>query len=83
VPAKLKHAVLLVTQGGKVSVKAILDTGAERSLGNERYARPWYCAARDPQQGVRRRSSGDAAVGAGTSFVALRSRRRCALTNLT
>lgn len=54
VPAKLKHGGLLLVNGkvGTVPVKAILDTGAERSLGNEALRAALAARARDPAEGV-------------------------------
>jgi predicted aspartyl protease len=54
VPARLKHGGLLLVEGkvGKVPVKAILDTGAERSLGNEALRAALELRSRGPQESV-------------------------------
>lgn len=50
VPADLRHGGLLLVQGrvGRVRVKAILDTGAERSLGNEALRAALAAQKREP-----------------------------------
>jgi len=73
VPAKLRHGGLLLVDGkvGKVPVKAILDTGAERSLGNEALREALVLRARDPQEGVSTTVIGATPqLAEGTSFVA-------------
>lgn len=73
VRAKLKHGGLLLVDGkvGKVPVKAILDTGAERSLGNEALREALVLRARDPQEGVATTVIGATPqLAEGTSFVA-------------
>lgn len=73
VPAKLKHGGLLLVDGkvGKVPVKAILDTGAERSLGNEALREALMLRARDPQEGIATTVIGATPqLAEGTSFVA-------------
>lgn len=73
VPAKLKHGGLLLVDGkvGRVPVKAILDTGAERSLGNEALRTALMLRARDPQEGVATTVIGATPqLAEGTSFVA-------------
>lgn len=73
VPARLKHGGLLLVQGkvGKVRVKAILDTGAERSLGNEALRKALELRARDPQESVATTVIGATPqLAEGTSFVA-------------
>jgi predicted aspartyl protease len=54
VPAWLMHGGLLLVDGevGRVPVKAILDTGAERSLGNEALREALAVSARRPQETV-------------------------------
>ena len=54
VPATLQHGGLLLVDGrvGRVPVKAILDTGAERSIGNEALRRALVLAARRPGESV-------------------------------
>ena len=54
VPAWLQHGGLLLVNGqvGRVPVKAILDTGAERSLGNEALRAALAARARRPQESV-------------------------------
>jgi len=54
VPAWLQHGGLLLVDGqvGRVPVKAILDTGAERSLGNEALRDALAVHARRPQESV-------------------------------
>jgi len=54
VPAWLQHGGLLLVEGqvGRVPVKAILDTGAERSLGNEALRGALAISARRPQETV-------------------------------
>lgn len=54
VPATLRHGGLLLVDGrvGRVPVKAILDTGAERSIGNEALRRELVLAARRPSESV-------------------------------
>lgn len=54
VPAWLQHGGLLLVDGevGRVPVKAILDTGAERSLGNEALREALALRARRPQESV-------------------------------
>lgn len=73
VPARLKHGGLLLVDGkvGKVPVKAILDTGAERSLGNEALRKALELRARDPQDGIATTVIGATPqLAEGTSFVA-------------
>jgi predicted aspartyl protease len=73
VAAKLQHGGLLLVDGrvGKVPVKAILDTGAERSLGNEALREALAAGRRNAPA-----STIDSVIGAtpqiveGTSFVA-------------
>jgi predicted aspartyl protease len=54
VPAWLKHGGLLLVDGqvGRVPVKAILDTGAERSLGNEALRGALAISERHPHETV-------------------------------
>ena len=54
VPALLQHGGLLLVDGhvGRVPVKVILDTGAERSLGNEALREALAVRARRPQETV-------------------------------
>ena len=54
VPARLRYGGLLLVKGrvGQVPVQAILDTGAERSLGNEALRTALSTRARSPQEGV-------------------------------
>ncbi|MGB5102607.1 MAG: retroviral-like aspartic protease family protein [Steroidobacteraceae bacterium] len=54
VPARLHYGGLLLVDGrvGGVSVKAILDSGAERSLGNEALRTALDERARHPKEGV-------------------------------
>lgn len=54
VPAWLMHGGLLLVNGqvGRVPVKVILDTGAERSLGNEALREALAVRARRPQETV-------------------------------
>ena len=54
VPATLQHGGLLLVEGrvGRVPVKAILDTGAERSIGNEALRSALVLAARRPSETV-------------------------------
>ncbi len=54
VRAEQRHGGLLLVDGrvGRVPVKAILDTGAERSLGNEALRSALALAARRPQEEV-------------------------------
>jgi len=73
VPATLKHGGLLLVEGkvGKVSVKAILDTGAERSLGNEALRTALALRTREPQESVATTVIGATPqLAEGTSFVA-------------
>ena len=73
VPAKLRHGGLLLVNGkvGKVPVKAILDTGAERTLGNEALRAALELRARDPQESVATTVIGATPqLAEGTSFVA-------------
>jgi len=73
VPARLRHGGLLLVAGkvGKVPVKAILDTGAERSLGNEALRKALVLRARDPQESVATTVIGATPqLAEGTSFVA-------------
>ena len=73
VPARLKHGGLLLVDGkvGNVPVKAILDTGAERSLGNEALRAALALRARDPQEGTATTVIGATPqLAEGTSFVA-------------
>jgi predicted aspartyl protease len=73
VPARLRHGGLLLVDGkvGKVPVKAILDTGAERSLGNEALRAALAQRSREPDE-----TTATTVIGAtpqlaeGTSFVA-------------
>lgn len=87
VPAKLKHGGLLLVEGkvGKVPVKAILDTGAERSLGNEALRQALALRSRDPAEGVTTTVIGATPqLAEGTSFVAPAIAIGAArLTNLT
>lgn len=72
VPARLKHGGLLLVNGrvGKVPVKAILDTGAERSLGNEALRQALFLRERDPREGVATTVIGATPqLAEGTSFV--------------
>jgi predicted aspartyl protease len=54
VPATLRHGGLLLVEGrvGGVPVKAILDTGAERSIGNEALRSALVLTARRPSETV-------------------------------
>jgi hypothetical protein len=54
VPATLQHGGLLLVEGrvGRVPVKAILDTGAERSIGNEALRQALVLSARRPSETV-------------------------------
>ena len=54
VPATLQHGGLLLVEGrvGRVPVKAILDTGAERSIGNEALRKALVLSARRPGESV-------------------------------
>lgn len=73
VPARLKHGGLLLVDGkvGKVSVQAIVDTGAERSLGNEALREALMLRSRDPQEGIATTVIGATPqLAEGTSFVA-------------
>jgi len=73
VPARLKHGGLLLVSGkvGKVPVKAILDTGAERSLGNEVLRQALFLRERGPTEGVATTVIGATShLAEGTSFVA-------------
>jgi predicted aspartyl protease len=73
VPARLKHGGLLLVDGkvGKVPVQAIVDTGAERSLGNEALREALVLRSRDPQEGVATTVIGATPqLAEGTSFVA-------------
>jgi len=73
VPARLRHGGLLLVDGkvGKVSVQAIVDTGAERSLGNEALREALVLRSRDPQEGVATTVIGATPqLAEGTSFVA-------------
>jgi len=73
VPARLRHGGLLLVNGkvGKVPVKAILDTGAERSLGNEALREALMSRARDQQESVATTVIGATPqLAEGTSFVA-------------
>jgi len=73
VPAKLRHGGLLLVAGrvGKVPVKAIIDTGAERSLGNEALRAALVLRAREPQESVVTTVIGATPqLAEGTSFVA-------------
>ena len=73
VPARLKHGGLLLVDGkvGKVPVKAILDTGAERSLGNEALRTALALRTREPHESVATTVIGATPqLAEGTSFVA-------------
>lgn len=54
IPATLRHSGLLMAQGrvGRVRVKAIIDTGAERTLGNLALRRALERAPRRPKEYV-------------------------------
>jgi predicted aspartyl protease len=54
VPVTLEHGGLLLVDGrvGRVPVKAILDTGAERSIGNEALRKALLLRAREPGETV-------------------------------
>ncbi len=73
VPASLKHGGLLLVKGrvGSVAVKAILDTGAESSLGNEALRDALFLKARRPQETVDTTVFGATPqIAQGVSFVA-------------
>lgn len=73
VPARLRHGGLLLVSGkvGSVPVKAILDTGAERSLGNEALREALVLRARDPHESVATTVIGATPqLAEGTSFLA-------------
>lgn len=73
VPARLQHGGLLLVDGrvGDVAVKAILDSGAERSLGNEALRAALEERARRPQEGVATKVIGATQqVADGTSIAA-------------
>lgn len=73
VPARLRHGGLLLVNGkvGRVPVQAILDTGAERSLGNEALREALARQAREPDETVATTVIGATPqLAAGTSFVA-------------
>lgn len=87
VPARLRHGGLLLVKGrvGQVPVQAILDTGAERSLGNEALRTALWTRARSPQEGVSTTVIGATPqLAEGTSFEAPAiSIGGARLTNLT
>lgn len=55
VPAERRHGGLLLVEGrvGRVPVKAILDTGAERSLGNEALRAALALTSKRPREAVK------------------------------
>jgi predicted aspartyl protease len=73
VPAQRQHGGLLLVEGrvGRVPVKAILDTGAERSLGNEALRAALVLTSKRPREAVSTTVVGATPqVAQGLSFVA-------------
>jgi len=72
VPAERRHGGLLLVEGrvGRVPVKAILDTGAERSLGNEPLRAALALTSKRPREAVMTTVVGATPqVAEGASFV--------------